>query len=106
MKEDKNRKFLNSVAERLAFETQISWSDTDAHYVTTLIEPPFINAGVVDISTLYTNLRHVQEWHSTIYTRFRKYVGDMYGVLDKELELLWVLYCEMYLRVLRGKDIL
>jgi hypothetical protein len=102
MKEDKNRKFLNSVAERLASETQISrihmlGNDTDAHYVTTLIEPPFINAGGVEISTLYSDLRHVQVWHPRLYTEFRKYVIDMYGVLDKELELLWVLYCEMYL---------
>jgi len=97
MKEDKNRKFLNSVAERLASETQISWHDITAHYDVTLIEPPFINAGGVEIVTLYSDLRHVQVWHPRLYTEFRKYVIDMYGVLDKELELLWVLYCEMYL---------
>jgi hypothetical protein len=104
MKEDKNSKFLNSVAERLASETQISGND--GPWSTQLIEPPFLPPGLLDTSTLYSDLRHVQIWHPTIYTRFRKYVGDMYGVLDKELELLWVLYCEMYLRVLRGKDIL
>lgn len=87
---DKNRKYINYVVDQLASETKIK-------DIGGLIDTPF--AQGVKIASLYTNLRHVQEWNPILYRKFRKYIRDMYGVLDKELELVWNLYCGKYIKL-------
>ena len=90
MKEDKNRKFINYVVDHLVV-------DTKRGEFPGIIDPPFISG--VEISSLYTDIQHVQEWKPRQYNSFREYVRDMYGVLDKELALVWNLYGRKYINL-------
>ena len=90
MKEDKNRKYINYVVDHLV-------SDTEIGEFSTIIDPPFISG--VEISSLYTDLKHVQEWKPRQYHAFVEYVKDMYGVVDKELALVWNLYGRKYINL-------
>ena len=90
MKEDKNRKFINYVVDHLVADTQIG-------EFSTIIDPPFISS--VEITSLYTDLKHVQEWKPRQYHAFVEYVKDKYGVVDKELALVWDLYGRKYINL-------
>ncbi len=90
MKEDKNRKFINYVVDHLVADTEIG-------EFSSIIDPPFTNS--VEITSLYTDLAHIQEWKPRQYRAFVEYVKDMYGVLDKELDLVWALYGRRYLNI-------
>ena len=97
MKEDKNRKYINYVVDHLV-------ADTERTEFPGIIDPPFISG--VETTSLYTDLAHVQEWKTRQYDSFVEYVKDIYGVIDKELALVWNLYGRRYMNLYDSEEML
>ena len=97
MKKDKNRKYINYVVDHLV-------ADTERTEFPGIIDPPFISG--VETTSLYTDLAHVQEWKTRQYDSFVEYVKDIYGVIDKELALVWNLYGRRYMNLYDSEEML